>query len=161
MPELGAISQYELSYFMRQLCKSEVPCMAYTPVWFSNSQDLYWLQTWKHHINSYFTISNEILRLKDTNWLSYPKFYFPPEIDQFSKWKSCSGEGPVAKSMIVLPQLSTKRVQWCFCPRKMHWLTFDPFFSSPIKVWFWVNNLRIWFGKNRLGHLMMHYDTGS
>ncbi len=33
-----------------------------------------------------------LLRVKDTNRLSYANFSFPPEIDQFSKWKSCSGE---------------------------------------------------------------------
>ena len=33
-----------------------------------------------------------LIGLKDTNRLSYPGFYFPPEIGQFSKWKSCSGE---------------------------------------------------------------------
>ncbi len=29
-------------------------------------------------------------RLQDTNRLSYANFYFPPEIDQFSKWKALS-----------------------------------------------------------------------
>ena len=40
-------------------------------------------------------------------------------------------------------------------------MTFDPFFSCHMLVWFQVNNFRIRVGKKALGHFMTHNATVS